>query len=111
MERLLIVKNKILVGLDGVALKNNEPGRTEEDLTVAKVLVNCCLTPPAAGAQPYSGAKTIARYEGAVRLSRAAADEDVELPLDLVVDLKNDVLRLYAPIIGGQLLPILEGQN
>ena len=113
------IKNIALVDLDGKPLTQPKqpsgppvPGKEPETdpVTVGSVLVNCCLTPAEQG-KTYSGEKSAARYDAAIMFYRAKLDEVVEVPLDLVADLKKDILRLYAPIISGQMMPCLEGKH
>jgi hypothetical protein len=121
----MLIKNTALVDLDGKPLTQPKPPESPPtplapgqappppettDVTVATILVNCCLTPAEQG-RTYSGEKVAARYDIAIQLHRAKIDDSIEVPLDLVADLKKDVLRLYAPIISGQMMPCLEGKN
>lgn len=108
------IKNTVLVDLDGKNIKQQsrpgvEPGDDAPDLTVAKVLVNCALTP--AQGQPYSPEKNAARYTTAVELHKADIGQGIDIANDLIVDLQKDVMRLYAPLVAGQLYSILEQKS
>lgn len=115
-ERLLVkLINSVYRDLDGNALRQApQPGMvaTENDpeLTVAKSLVQACLSAaPNGGAYPAD--KAAARFVLSLELHKAQIDEEIEVPSDLIADLKGDVLRLYAPIVGGQFVHMLDGSK
>jgi hypothetical protein len=105
------IVNAALVDLEGNNLKVLEPNLppaaqpNAPDLTVARVLVNCALTP--AQNAPFTAEQTAARYDLALRLYKAEIGDEVEVPAELIPALKTDVLRLYAPVVGGQMLKVL----
>lgn len=99
------VKNKQLFDLNGNPIKAGDV-----ELTVAVVLVNCALAPTADG-RPRAATDVASRYDLAIRLNKLALDESIEIAVDLMSRLKEDVLRVYATIVAGQMLPIMDGST
>lgn len=109
----MIIKNRVLLDLDEQPIKQQErPGVTPapdaSNLTAARVLIQAALTP--AQGQPYDTKKNAARFEAAVALNKLADDGEIDLDKVLIIDLQNDVNRLYAPIVAGQMAAILDGK-
>ena len=97
------VVNKPLIDLNKAAIKSGDV-----ELTVAVVLVNCALAPTGNGQQ--RSPKDIAdRYELAIRLNSLKVDESFDITPELMVSLKDDLCRVYATIVAGQMLPIMDG--
>jgi len=92
------LKNVALLDLaSGPIMLNDAP------LTVGTVMINAVLAPTEDNkARPAVDA--VRRYELAKRLHLVEKDDPFEIPDDLVKDLGNDVLRLYATIVSGQML-------
>lgn len=107
------IKNKVLTGLDGEALRvQNNPGippsADAPELTVAKVLINAALTP--AQNKPYTAPQNVDRYGVALQLNKLPVDDEIEISVDLIAELKGDVIRLYGPLVAGQMVGILNGE-
>ena len=83
------------------------PAESDPELTVAKSLVQAALASPVGA--PYSAEKSAGRFVLALELHKAKLDEEIEVPSDLIADLKADILRLYAPIVAGQFVTLLDG--
>ncbi len=101
----MYVKNKTLVDLKGQPIMSGDV-----PMTVAVVLVNCALSPTPNG-QPRAATDVASRYDLAIRLNNLAEDEQIDIPTDMLAKLKEDMLRVYATIIAGQMLPILDGHQ
>lgn len=104
------IVNKVLTDLDGKAIPTQtQPGVVPSDdapsLTVARVLLNAALSP--AQGQPYSPEKNSERYVLAMVLHKLADNETFELSVELAADLKKDIMKMYAPLVAGQMVPIL----
>ncbi len=99
------LKNTKLVDFDGVVLKD---GNIE--LTVAKILVNCCMMPAPQNEQ-YTEAQVVSRYDLGIQFNKLAVDQIIDITVEQAAMLKTDVLRGYPPILAGQLIYALEGKN
>jgi hypothetical protein len=99
----MYVKNRPLVDLAGKSIMSGDV-----PMTVANVLVNCALAPTANG-QPRPQTEVASRYDLALRLNGLAEGEQIDIAPEMIVKLKEDMLRIYATIIAGQMLPILDG--
>lgn len=92
------------------------PGQEAEPMVLADVLVNAVMAPPAPG-QSYTSAQQIERYDLGIAVHKARTsetgiedDNEVEVSSDMASALKNDIGRLYAPVVAGQVLPMLDGR-
>ena len=108
------IQNKALIDIDGQFIRDQvTPGVPAKDddpiLTVAKVLERAALQPPAQG-QSFTDKQNADRYAAAVYLHKVEDYVPFELELDLVTQLKAVVMRSYAPLVAGQMVPILEGK-
>jgi hypothetical protein len=106
------LQNVAFKDLDGNPLRQAKhpsiPATPEDPIIyVASVLVNACLAAPANG-QQHPNAVSVKRWALAIELHKALPDEYVEVPTDLIADLKNDVNRLYGVIVSGQFLSMLD---
>jgi hypothetical protein len=97
------IVNKLLLDLTGAPIKAGDI-----DLSIATVLVNCALAPTANG-QPRPASEVAGRYDLAVSLHRLKIDESIDISPEMLVKLKEDMLRVYATIVAGQMLPVLDG--
>jgi hypothetical protein len=110
------IVNANIVDLDGKVIKAGTEGLGNSlDLTVAVVLVNCALAPvpqTQQGAAPARKQTDIAwRYDLALAVHKAKIGDEIELTPEQVVALKDDLLRLYTPIVCGQMLIVLDGKT
>lgn len=105
------LKNVVLTQLDGTPAPANERVTgTDEVLTLGRVLINAALSPDTAnGMKPVNSGDSVARYELAMRLYKTAIDQAFDVKNDLLMRLQNDILRLYAPLISGQIILLFEG--
>jgi hypothetical protein len=105
------LKNVVLTQLDGTPAPANERVTgTDEVLTLGRVLINAALSPDTAnGMKPVNSGDSVARYELAMRLYNTAIDQTFDVKNDLLMRLQNDILRLYAPLISGQIIRLFEG--
>lgn len=97
------IVNRELFDLNGNPIKSGDI-----DMTVAVVLVNCALAPTPDG-KSRSESDVASRWELALRVNKTAVGESFDVAPELIVKLKEDVLRVYTTIIAGQMLPILNG--
>lgn len=100
------IVNKSLVGLDGTEVLKQADGN---DLNVAAALIQCALTPAEQGKTPYTREQATERRQVAVDLYNAVDGQSIDVSIDLVVALRNDLLRLYGPLVSGQMMAMLEG--
>lgn len=106
------ITNTVLLDLDGAPIKQQtQPGVMPKDdapdLTVAKVLLNAALSPAQGPQQTYTPEKNAERYTLAMALNKAAVGETLEVSVELASDLKKDVMKLYAPLVAGQMATLL----
>lgn len=99
------IVNSALVDMTGNVIKSGDV-----DLTVAIVLVNCALSPTPDG-KTRSKSEVASRYDLALRLNALKLGESIDIPVEMVAQFTDDVLRVYTTIIAGQMLPILDGQT
>ncbi len=92
----------VLCDLDNVALKDE----TGKPLTLGHVLNVCALSAPSIG-QTYTQDIQVKRYQLAISLSK---EDEVDIDAATAAILKEDVARLYGPIVAGQVLPMLDGR-
>lgn len=108
------IHNKALLNLDGKPLREQKQGEDEprEDapiITVAKILERAALA-PSLTQTPFTDKQNSARFEAAVYLHKLEIAVPFDLDLDLVSELKVVIMRIYPPMIAGQMVPILEGK-
>jgi hypothetical protein len=115
----MIIKDldKVFKTLDGRNMKVNiadgEPGTvggqkvTQKDLTLREVITNSILSPqPQNQREPISGAEKARRYNIAIMVHKAK--KQVELDLEDVTLIKDEIGRIYPPMIVGQSFEILD---
>lgn len=90
------------------------PGQEAEPMVLADVLVNAVMAPPAPG-HSYTSAQQIERYDLGIAVHKARIAErgdsiEVEISSQMATSLKDDIGRLYAPVVAGQVLPMLDGK-
>jgi len=97
------IQNKVLVDLKGEPISAGDVS-----LTVATVLINCALCAPADN-KPRAAKDVAGRYDLAIQLNRLAENEFIDIPVEAAAGLKDDMLRLYATIVSGPMLLVLDG--
>lgn len=107
----MIIKNVVLTDLDGNALKQQDradvmPGPGTPDLTVARVLLMAALAQ--SRDKPYEPGVAAERYKLALALNSVHTGDDIQLSAEMVVDLKKDVLHMFAPLVSGQVCELLD---
>lgn len=106
----MIVKNSVLKNINGKALKAaadpEDPGVAAPDLTVARVLIEACMSPTIDG-RPRAAQKNVARYAFAIELYKSATDADLDVSEDMIKELTPSLEAICAPVVGGQLFPLL----
>jgi hypothetical protein len=107
------LKNSVLVDTRNKPLKQdpNDPRPDPPLMTVAEVLLSCCLVPAGPGAPPRPAKEVTQRYEAALMLAKLEIGAEFELDLDMVAMLREDMLRVYPVLTAGQMLYKLEGKN
>jgi hypothetical protein len=105
----MIVKNKTLVDFDG------QPMRTPDGQTiwtVALVLLNAAVQPADNTKPPRSRDDHMMRHLLAKQIHALKDKEgaDIDVPLDLMMPLRDDICRLYGSMIAGPMIAIIEGQ-
>lgn len=113
------IQNKALIDIDGTPLREPAAPTRDKDgkvveaegpiLYVAKVLERAALMPPHDG-KPFTDKENADRYAAAVYLHQVEPAAPFELEVDTVTILKGVVMRSYAPLVAGQMVPILEGK-
>lgn len=98
--------NRVLNDMDGNAL----PAGDNQSLTLALALMNAALMPQdqSAGTKRKSNAE-VERFMLAVRLRQVNVNEMFELTAEQIVMLKDDLPRMYPPLVSGQCIAMLEG--
>lgn len=109
----------VLKGIDGEPLPLEQqnpalpPDPDAKKMTLGDILAFVLLAPPAHG-KTYSQHQQVARYDLAITIHKARTLAEfgavVEIDATMAADLKSDIARMYAPIIAGQVLPILDGR-
>ena len=99
-----------LLDLEGNALKHPE---TQQPWTVGLVLTTVALSAPAPG-QAYNEMEQTARYLAAMDIRDAQRlvidgmpDSTVEISNEMLGKLKADIMRMFGPIIAGQMAALL----
>lgn len=103
-----------ITGLNGVPLAVSEVDSRPMELGDVLTTLALCAPPP--GAPPYTAAEQVSRYQFAQAVyngqtGQYGAESTVELNDSLKAALKNDLCRLYGPIVGGQVHLILDGRD
>lgn len=102
------VVNKVLNDMEGNAL----PAGNDSRLTVALVLMNAALSaqsPQEPNKKPLSGNDSVERFMFAVRMKKLAENETFDLSAEEVVQYKDELPKLYPPLVSGQVIAIIEG--
>ena len=115
----MIIKdlNKVFKTLDGrnmtVNIVEDEQGTlggqkvTKKDLTLREVITNSLLAPPPQGQRDQmEGAEKARRYFLAIEIHKAK--NQVELSVDDIKLIKDEIGRVYPPLIVGQAYEILD---
>lgn len=105
------IKNVVMYQLDGEtpAPANETISGKDNVLTLARVLINACLSPDTQGGmRPISAENSVARYDLALTLYKTAVDQFFDVKNEVIQGLYNDVLRLYAPMISGPVIKMIE---
>jgi hypothetical protein len=103
----MIIKNKVLTDFDGVPMRTPD-GRTV--WTVAHVLMNAAVQPSDPNKPPRTEDEHLKRHAVARQLHGVAEDGDIDIPVDMVAELKADICRLFGSMVVGTVVPILEGK-
>lgn len=113
----------VLTGVEGHPLPiTDQQGRPVLDaetkapinMVLADVLINAVMSPPAPG-KSYTPSQQIERYDLGIathkaRASCSAETADIEVSSAMAAALKDDICRMYAPVVAGQVLPMLDGK-
>jgi hypothetical protein len=105
----MIVKNKTLVDFDGQPMRTPD-GKTI--WTVGLVLINAAVQPGDPTKPPRSRDEHMLRHMLAKQI-HALKDKDgadIDVPLDLMMALRDDICRLYGSMIAGPMIALMEGQ-
>lgn len=105
------LKNVVIYQLDGStpAPVGTDVGGEQGDLTLARVLINACLAPDTQnGMRPVQAQDSVARFDLATTLYKTAVDQYFDAPNSLIAKLETDILRLYAPMVSGQIIKLFE---
>jgi len=97
-----------LLDLEGDPLLHPE---TKQPWTVGMVLITVSLGTPPQG-QTYTESESVSRYMTAMDIRDALKKGNgqvVDIPPDMLVKLKADVVRSFGPIVAGQMTPLLNG--
>lgn len=103
------LKNSVLKDLLGKPLKQNpmDTSLNGPAMTVASVLVNCCIL-PAAENLPRTEEGVLQRYDEAMRLTKIEPDAEFEIDDEILTALRADMLRHYPVLTAGQMLYALD---
>jgi hypothetical protein len=101
---MVIDVSKNLVQLNGQPIMDMDEQGNAVPATVKNALVNAVLSPE----QNEKGTQKVQKYELAKKLYRA--EKDVEVTAEEVVLIKKRVEELFAPLIVGQIVELLEGR-
>lgn len=84
--------------------------KKEEPLLLGHILINAALSP--SGNKTYSGEEHITRFQLAFHTYKAfkATPSTIDLSAEAAAFIKDDIRRIYAPLIAGQVLPMLDGK-
>jgi hypothetical protein len=100
------IKNKLILGMDGVPVKvDGKP------LSTAEVFMNCALAPAAAPTPPRQPKDVMNRFEKATYFKSIETDTEFEIDLDTLTWIRDDMVRIYPVLTAGQVLIALEGKN
>lgn len=100
------VTNRILNDMDGNAL----PAGENQSLTLALALMNAALMPQDQNARTNIKSNSeVERFMLAIKLRSMATNESFDLTAEQIVMLKEDLRRMYPPLVSGQCIAILEG--
>lgn len=97
-----------LLDLEGQSLLHPE---TRQPWTVGFILITVALGAPPQGST-YTETESVARYLMAMDIRDALKKGDgatVDVPPEMLIKLKADVVRSFGPIIAGQMSPLLNG--
>lgn len=114
--------NKPLLSLEGKPLKQGQTAEEQKhpdakDLTAFFILLNTALLP--ATTRQYMAPEQAARYELSLKLYRAMDAQEkgesfdvqpVDIESKLVAALQEDIVRIYGPLVAGQMIAYLEQQ-
>lgn len=110
---------RTLINLDGTPLLVDPAAREEnrQIWTVGSVFITCLLSAPPAG-QTYAPADSVSRYQLALDIQNMLSlirdgiegDEEVAVTVEMAVKLKADIARMFGPLVGGQVIPLLDGE-
>lgn len=108
--------NLELKNLDGTTLKEGD----NKIWTVGEVLKMASLCSPANSQNPYSSDEQVMRFQFAFAVYTAETafkngflEENnitVDVTAELAAKLKTDIARLFGPLVGGQIIPLLDGR-
>lgn len=99
------LQNKVLLDMDGKPMLSNET-----TLTVALVLMTCALSAPdPKDEKPRTEEEIAARHKVAEQLRNVAENESFDLPFDMAAKLRADLGRMWAVIVAGQVIRLMDG--
>jgi hypothetical protein len=96
--------------IGSVTDKDADKETKEETLTLGHILINAALTP--SSNKTYSGEEHVTRFQLALtaQKARTAKPSTIEVSAEAAAFIKGDISRVYAPLIAGQVLPMLDGK-
>lgn len=110
---------QVLNDLEGQPLISNpqETPDKHKPWTVGTIMINCALGAPAQN-QSYTPEQQIERYQLALEVQNLLSarrdgledDQFINVTAEMAARLKLDVARSFAPIVGGQVLPLFDGR-
>lgn len=90
-------------------LNPNEPDKAP--MRLADVLTTALMAPAHPPGSSYPAAQAIKRYDMALAVHRSRVSGiTIDIDAEMAALLKNDIARLYGPMVVGQVLPILDGK-
>lgn len=103
------LKNVFIYQLDGTtpAPANEDISGHGDALTLARVLTHAALSPDSRG-MAVPSEEAAARYDLATKLYGTSIEQFFEVSNSLLQKLTSDVCRLYAPLVSGQFVKIVE---
>lgn len=101
------VVNKVLTDMEGTPIMAGENAK----LTIGLVLMNAALTSlpqQEPNKKALSGNESVERFMFAIRMKKLAENESFEITPEEFVAYKEELPKLYPPMVSGQAIAIIE---